>query len=361
VAEAGSAGWSEPVVLSPDATSGAWPQLAQDAVGRLYLLYIVPTNEGRGVYLARSLDGGATWTMPTNVFDAQGYDWVGVDHPTLAVSPDGQVHMAWVNVGVAANQGIYYAQAEWAEREGVLDGGFFIWNEPRQMTEPGFDWPRLALTGERLHLVYASLSDGALWQAAGDVADIYTGTYFETASRLSGWDATALPFGLTEVGGALHLVGVDVAGELLYHSALEPTEAGAGRWSDPEKLVLGPGFVGGQSAQADAPRQGGVLAVALNVLAGDGREPANPAVLSAARSLPTVDPALLATPVLAPSATPTPGETATLTPAPVATLDLSGPETPERGVTTRSLAMGAGLGAVVVALAAWLRYRWRSR
>lgn len=361
VAEAGSAGWSEPRVVSAEAPSAAWPQLAADAVGRLYLLYVIPTNEGRGVYLARSLDGGATWSMPTNVFDAWGYGWVGVDRPTLAVSPNGQVHLAWVNVGVAANQGIYYAQAEWAEREGLADGGFFIWNEPRQMTEPGYDWPRLALIGDRLHLVYAGLSDGALWQAAGDVADIYTGTYFETASRLSGWDAIALPYGLTEVGGVLHLVGVDPVGELLYHSALEPAAGGAGRWSEPEKLVLGPGYVGGGSAQADAPREGGVLAVALNVLAGESRAESFPAVLSVARALPTVDPALLATPVLAPSATPTPGETATPMPEPVATFDLSGPDTPERGVTTRSLVMGAGLGALVVALAAWLRHRWRSR
>jgi hypothetical protein len=90
VGEAASAGgWSTPASLSEAGSSGSWPQIGADAAGNLYALYAVPLNEGRGIYFARSEDGGATWSESRQVFDAAAQGWAMVDHPVLLVLPEG--------------------------------------------------------------------------------------------------------------------------------------------------------------------------------------------------------------------------------------------------------------------------------
>ena len=69
--EAAAAGWSAPQELpSPPrpALAADWPQLGIDAAGRLTVAYVVPINEGRGVYVVQSQDGGESWSPPATGF-----------------------------------------------------------------------------------------------------------------------------------------------------------------------------------------------------------------------------------------------------------------------------------------------------
>ena len=47
------------------------------ANGELLVVYAIPLNEPRGVYMVRSADLGATWSRPVRVFDGAAAGWEG--------------------------------------------------------------------------------------------------------------------------------------------------------------------------------------------------------------------------------------------------------------------------------------------
>ncbi len=115
--QAGSAsGWTPPIQISAS-RNASWPQIAIDPGGRIFVLYAMPINEKRGVYLVYSDDSGDSWSTPALVFDAQENNWPMVDHPSLIIAPDGSLHASWVRSSLAAaNQtdGIYYSRTRTA-------------------------------------------------------------------------------------------------------------------------------------------------------------------------------------------------------------------------------------------------------
>jgi len=121
------------------------------------------------------------------------------------------------------------------------------------------------------------------------------------------------------------------------------------------------GGIAGLAAAADVPRAGGVLGIGIGVLSGETVADGRPAVLSAARAIATVDPALAATPLLTPTPTVTPGPSATPTLAPSPTPNLSGPAPAARGATLRTLVLSSLAGGLVVLSAVALRSRRRGR
>ncbi|GAG94269.1 unnamed protein product, partial [marine sediment metagenome] len=243
VEQAGSSGGWLPAGTLPKDGIASWPQLAMDASGTLYLLYSISINENRGLYIMTSNNSGETWSQPNRVFDAVSAGWGLVDHPTLAVTPDGVLHAAWVKGspdGSASPQGIYYASS--------TDGGL-TWSDSLKVAEPGHDWPRLVSFNRQLQLFYSKLADHGVWQRwvtyNGNTEDPQG---WGTPVNLPGWSNISAPFGVAVSGdsgsaedpaGALHLVGVDIPTGSLRYSAWEGE-----RWSqtetyDPQYPVMG--------------------------------------------------------------------------------------------------------------------------
>jgi len=84
-----------PTQTLPTTGLAGWPQLGMNLSGHLYLLYAVTMNEGRGVYLLHSSNAGDSWEKnPNLIFDAAANGWAKVDHPVLAISPDGALFVA---------------------------------------------------------------------------------------------------------------------------------------------------------------------------------------------------------------------------------------------------------------------------
>lgn len=350
-----SGGWSTPHSLSAPGSSASWAQIGADGQGRLVVLYAAPLNEGRGIYLVRSEDGGATWSDPTVVFDAAAVGWAMVDHPALGVAPDGALHAAWVRgalPGTWPPQGIAYARS---------DDGDNSWTKPEEVAGAGYDWPQLAVAGGQVHLLYAA-TGGGVWHRSSDNGQAGNGNGWKAAARVRGWERVAGPFGLAvsgppgDPGLTLHLVGTDAAMGALRYSAWDGAE-----WSSTEVVPLGLEARTGLGAAAAAPVQGGRLAVALLATAGGEGEEAAPAVFGAARAIPTVDVSLLPTPAATPTravaVTPTPKPTVIPSPTP----DL---RTPTGSIAPVSpMLLGGGLAAVIVVgmLAVWGVRRQRGR
>lgn len=348
---ASAAAWSPMQDLS-DGQPAAWPQLAADSAGRLYLLYVVPANEARGVYLTRSIDGGETWTTPEQIFDAAAAEWIMVGRPALAVLPSlrlanhVELHAAWSQAalpGTLPSRGIYYARA--ATNLSTLDP--LTWPEPFEIAAQGYDAPRLVAAAGSMHL-FSLASDGALWQRSlpldSDLDDI---AGWSTPQRVTAWQLSAsLAYGLASAGGPLegnlYLAGpsLDSTSDpalTLRYSAWEN-----GRWAAPE-IYFPPAIPasGAWGAAAAARPDGQLLALAWLAL----DESDLPALRLAWRALPLFALPPLPTPV--PTLTPTPAPTLEPTPAPSPTPDLN--QSPPAGTSLPApLILGGGLAAIIV-------------
>ncbi len=88
-----SKAWSDVTALPVPRRAADSPQIAAAPDGSLFVVYSVPINENRGIYVVRSTDGGATWSSPAMVFDAAKANWPVVDYPQLVISDAQHLHL----------------------------------------------------------------------------------------------------------------------------------------------------------------------------------------------------------------------------------------------------------------------------
>ena len=123
-----AAEWSDPLALPQPVKIGVSPTVTVWR-GIIYVAYAIPINERRGIYITRSADLGKTWTQPVQVFDGQAAGWEMVGSPSLAITPDDQLHATWVREslpGTRGSQGLYYARStdygeNWTEAQAVME------------------------------------------------------------------------------------------------------------------------------------------------------------------------------------------------------------------------------------------------
>ena len=347
------AAWSTVQVVSNG--SAAWPQLAYDLAGRLYLMYIVQYNEARGVYLVHSSDGGVSWSQAELIFDAAGAGWQGIGAAALAVEPGAGgeqttvLHAAWVEEalpGTQPSQGLYYAQAttSLAELEPLT------WSEPQVMAGELANWPRLVLAEDELHLLY-TVGESGVWERRMPVS---AASDWSAAVRILGGEGYSLTGDslYTHAGGGgreIHLVSVSDVGQLIY------AHWHAGRWEAIELVDAASQALGTvNGAAAGSPPTGGVLGVAWT--SGDANGVTS--LIWTTRLIPEVEPMLQAT--IAPVMTlePTLASEALPTIVPSPTPDLN--QAPSGGTSSwMPLVIGAGISALLVM--GWMLLRLRSR
>jgi hypothetical protein len=382
--QAGSAsGWLPARALS-DAVNVSRPQIATDNAGRLLVLYAVPVNEQRGIYLVRSDDGGEIWSAPESVFDAAAADWNVVDHPTLVVTPDGILHVAWVQTqlpGTGFTLGIFYTRSilplsalpfvvSKEEETGAnpvltptpMDSNSTSsasnWIEPWELAPANSDWPRLAILKGSLHLLYAN-EEGLNHRWLSLTQQTPDGGGWGSLSRVPGWQSLREqgsvssdrpPFDLAVDSQTLHLISAIPGSVDLRYSALkaETDSASGNRWSQPEIYHPIGNWINKPGGVMSAPLTGGALAIAW--LASPPTVEGVIEVLPAAiyftsRTIPTVEapPALPPLPTVTPTLEPTPSPTDVPSPTPPLSMEPTPSESP-----ISPLALGGGLAAVIV-------------
>jgi hypothetical protein len=310
-----ASGWSTPTRLgiSHDGEVGS-VDIAWDAAGTIYVVYSVPVNEERGIYLVQSKDHGATWSEALQVFDgaAAGFNIVGA--PSLLASANGILNIIWKQQsiqgdGAPQSLSLYSTRSE--------DGGL-TFDAAKVVVQEPVGWREIA-TDEKgdLHLV---------WQGQDSTTTV--------------WDQTSLDGGLTwqipqglpnegrlaaitsDPGGRLHLVGV--APGSLGHWYWDGS-----RWQSEASLALAVQPENPVESLAAAINKQGKMVVLLAAPAGAGGAAENAggaaesALLYSARTLelPPIQAAIqevptqtLPAPTLTP-ATPTPERSLKSTPA----------------------------------------------
>jgi hypothetical protein len=222
--------WREPVILlTPDGLCSS-PSLTAGVEQEIFVAYAVPVNERRGIYLNRSVDGGRTWEVPVQVFDAQAAGWMMADNPVL-IADGNRLHLSWRQVSPlepGTGIGLGYAYSD--------DGGE-TWQGVDTRVEEKMYWAGLA-TGAQGLVVRAwqwgndeqtiittqvSLDGGESWQPAVPVA--YNG------KLLGQPDLFADPF------GGIHLM--QMVEDYLGKAAMEHWVWAGDNWKAGESLTLG--------------------------------------------------------------------------------------------------------------------------
>ncbi|MCL5999503.1 MAG: glycoside hydrolase [Chloroflexi bacterium] len=323
-----STAWTDAVVIPAPSNVNSWPDIIADPRGPvLYVLYAVPFNEKRGIYMARSDDAGETWTGPAIVADAVASGWSSVDKPRLALDAQSNVlHAVWLRAelpGGTNPQAVFYARS--------TDGGQ-TWSEPVKVAEGSVDWPRVAVIGEgQVYLVWSQLksdvqmADGGGIDAWGQVS-VDGGQRWQEPKLVRGFEGLSGPVGLTTDGaGQAHLVamgqGSNGSSELLY------SQWTGQAWDAVERFSLGQSNTSGNSvAVALSTHSNRLVALLREWIWGQSSE-GQFEVASMMRGVKAVQlvPVPTFTPVVGLTATvePTPVPTPTVRPKPEFTVDES--------------------------------------
>ncbi len=166
--------WSTPARLATvhDGEIGS-VDVAWDTTGTAYLVYSVPVNEERGIYVVQSKDHGTSWSEPLQVFNgaAAGFDLVSA--PSLLISEDSSLHIIWKQQSIQGDgalqpRSLYYTRSE--------DGGQ-TFNDAEVVVDEPVAWREIVADDSgNLHLLWqpqntpttvwdqVSLDGGQTWQ-----------------------------------------------------------------------------------------------------------------------------------------------------------------------------------------------------
>ncbi|MFN7036837.1 MAG: sialidase family protein [Bellilinea sp.] len=133
-----STAWSAPALVSNPNHIADSPKILIDPTGKLVVVYSIPINEERGIYLTTSEDGGLTWTKPAKILNALTYEFEAINNPEMIVVDETSYHLLWANYQFTANRlypiGLHYSRS--------LDGGQ-NWTEPLNLTNAPVIWGQI--------------------------------------------------------------------------------------------------------------------------------------------------------------------------------------------------------------------------
>ncbi|NSW52293.1 MAG: exo-alpha-sialidase [Anaerolineae bacterium] len=155
--------WMDPVLVPTPPGICSSPMLVSAGEGHVYAAYAVLVNEGRGIYINHSADGGRSWEQAVQVFDGQASGWEMVDQPILVISGS-RMHVLWQQPSPydpQISQGVGYAYSD--------DGGM-TWRVADEQLEEKMEWAGLAASSNNSLLRSWEYSDFGLIQITTQIS-----------------------------------------------------------------------------------------------------------------------------------------------------------------------------------------------
>jgi hypothetical protein len=208
----------------------ASPDIVVSSNGTVNVVYAIPLNDGRGIYMVSSDDQGVSWTRPTLVFDAAKAGWDKVDLPAQAILPDGSLHVVWNREplpGIDSPNTLYYSQSR--------DSGA-TWSEAVAVSENSGEWNSITITDSgSLHRLW--MSENGLETSIQHDYSVDGGTTWNPDQNLAKFGEKPVAAAVSlDKGGELHLVNISnlVSGAQILH----PMTWTGSAWSEGEGLEL---------------------------------------------------------------------------------------------------------------------------
>jgi hypothetical protein len=195
-----SLAWSEVTEISSPAGTAINPMILPGEGEDMFLVYVVPFNEGRGVYFHRSADYGRTWGDPVQIFNGQDFGWEMVQQPTLTRTSDGRIHALWKHGSFTQGDNGYGLGYAYSTDNGET------WSNPNQVTEQAVRWTGIAGDASGLLLrVWQNEKDNLLLmnaQVSTDSGDSWQPTVSIAATA----DVMGYPSLVSDSAGRIHLL-----------------------------------------------------------------------------------------------------------------------------------------------------------
>ncbi|BCX04448.1 MAG: hypothetical protein KatS3mg053_2386 [Candidatus Roseilinea sp.] len=345
-----SSGWAQPQPLPALTPIGGAPDIVADPRGQLlYVIYTIPFNELRGVYLVRSEDDGNTWSEPILVADGAIQNWDAVDQPRIALDPANEtLHAVWLQTvlpGTTGSRAVYYARS--------LDRGK-TWSAPLLVAQGDVDAPRVALTEPGVVVLTWNLT-----HRISSVSQTSNTWYQVSGDGGARWSQPMPVPGFENVTGGSALAG-DQSGQL-YLTALSTGSGGQARllftqwrgqgWGPVDEFSMGQTAVTGNTAAGALVARSGLLQLVMRLfeLKPDGTGVWESVAISRRVAPVELTPLPTFTPLPPPAPTPTPillPTEVSLTESVPTTLPLEAPESSPLGANL--LLISAGIAAIVV-------------
>lgn len=148
--------WFSPTTLPLTSPAATNPILKVGLDGTLFVAYLTPVNEQRGVYVTRSQDRGATWSVPVLVFDAVEQNCGMLEHLSYVISAEGTQHLAWMCSTIPGGLGAYALNYARSSDQGLT------WTVKQDENEKTLVWGEVAgLSQQNIHLVWIEYTNRA--------------------------------------------------------------------------------------------------------------------------------------------------------------------------------------------------------
>jgi hypothetical protein len=267
--------WYKPLQLPSPSQINSSPDILVDDLDRIAIVYAVPINEGRGIYLVQSTDLGRTWSKPALIFDAAAAGWNSVDQPAISLSSDGRLHVLFTRVRVRdADQvgGLYYAQSG--------DGGV-TWSQPEMVSENDILWSRIVSFDQQIHRIWKERKGNAF--NTMDQVSPDGGVTWENSIGIASENAS---LGLPEIAespdGRLYLAQAGVQDKDL---TLNVHEWNGSHWTAQDQQDITVDATNAQASIATSINNQGVLNAVVSVVYTEAQTRSQNEVISLSRSL----------------------------------------------------------------------------
>jgi hypothetical protein len=195
-----SSDWTSPDLLPSLVPAGSSPDIYSAGLNRLLVVYAVPLNEARGIYLVSSDDAGNNWSESKQVFNAVEYGWDSVSHPKITVSEDGTLHVLFTRFTLPGGSGplsLHYIRS--------TDGGI-TWSQPEVVAEQHLYWSRLVLGNDSLiHRLWQGMDTGSNRLMVYHQYSLDAGNTWSSTEVISPLQLNSVDLDVDSVG-RLHLV-----------------------------------------------------------------------------------------------------------------------------------------------------------
>ena len=352
---ASSVDWSKPEVIPVNQNVIGSFELKTAGNGEISLIYAVPINENRGIYVIQSTDHGKTWTNPAVIFNAVAAGLNKVDSPHFLHVADGRLHVIWSQFLYELNtaRGLYYAYS--------ADTGL-TWSVPKQMTNSNFSYSGISSAGENGLIIYwqenleESLS--TWWQLSPD-----GGVSWSQAAQILNAREPLGPLAVTVDSTSTPYL-LRIARDNSTDQMLELWNWQSGSWLNKDSILLDNNPTSSIQSLAPVISSTGILTVLYTDEVNAGKLKPDFSLVVTNRAItpstdvPSQQPVFLL-PTLMPSSTPLPQSTATPTLAPVQTQPPVTQSTPSSNapLSTKTLVLIGG-AALLILLGAGIGIFW---
>jgi len=343
--QAGSAlEWAALADLPVDEMTADMPDLVIDPSGTLFVVYAVPINETRGVYLLSSTDGGKNWSDPQMILDGIQAGLEVVQEPLLRAGSDGSLHLlvgdGMLNVSGVMNRVLYLQStdhgATWTAAQSVSSRRV---KQYRLLTAAPNTVHRIwQEESEQGDVVYhqLSLDGGETWSRVGQVFN-GTGNF---------WLGDAV----TDIAGQLHLLRVSRDAQQI--QTIDYWKWVGADWIEVDNFVAGQTELSGEYPVAAAVNSLGDLAAVTMRGLNELSDQTQAYKLMFTRRTVRIPTAQITPVALMPVSTSTPEASAevTETAAPTPTTDLAALADPQQDQGGLSMALAVSIGASLLAI-----------